>query len=252
MAQGDESVFNGIAQELVRYGVPAVVATQFSLSENSAIDFSKNFYQTLAIDDSLLEAVRYTCEVAIEEKYKELEWYRPIVFMRHVGIEDGRLFDFDFDKFQKFDGNGAEEDMAVIVEIAQGEISILKKHVGKIKEAINPLKEALHDKEILTYSKFEQFLLTKSIQPISKKIINFLMRKNYDMLHIMDIIRIINQLAKDRISLVECSNWFKYNNFFSSEYTDRVDTVEEVVNGLVDNLNNLDKHLVRVEKIIGA
>jgi len=88
-AQNSSSVFNGVAQALIQEGVPAVVATPFNISEESTTDFVEQFYRALGTGRSLLDAVRLGCDAM---QYKDYEWYRFTVYMRHEGIEDGYLF----------------------------------------------------------------------------------------------------------------------------------------------------------------
>ena len=91
LAHKSNSVFNGVAQKLLQQ-VPAVVATPFSISQDSATDFIDQFYRVLGNGkSSLLEAVRFASKAM---KYKQYEWYRLILFLRHDVDEDGYLFEF--------------------------------------------------------------------------------------------------------------------------------------------------------------
>ncbi|MFM7409054.1 MAG: CHAT domain-containing protein [Cuspidothrix sp.] len=91
LAHKSDSVFNGVAQKLLQI-VPAVVATPFTISQDSTTDFIGQFYRLLGTGkSSLLEAVKFASKAM---KYKEYEWYRFVVFLRHDGDEDGYLFDF--------------------------------------------------------------------------------------------------------------------------------------------------------------
>ncbi len=90
LAHQSESVFNGIAQSVLRE-VPAVVATPFSISEDSTTNFVEQFYRVLGAKQSLLKAVQLASQVM---HYYDYEWYRPVIFLRHEGDEDGYLFEF--------------------------------------------------------------------------------------------------------------------------------------------------------------
>ncbi|MBK1990214.1 CHAT domain-containing protein [Sphaerospermopsis aphanizomenoides BCCUSP55] len=91
-ADYSNSVFNGVAQNLLQK-VPAVVATPFSISENSLKGFIEQFYRVLSNGtSSLLEAVRLATN---EMKFKDYEWYRPVIFLRHDGDKNGYLFEFE-------------------------------------------------------------------------------------------------------------------------------------------------------------
>ena len=72
--------FAGVAQALVREGMPAVVAMQFSVSDESALIFSKAFYEALApgvmVDHALFEARN----ALVSEG--SLDWGNPVLFLR--------------------------------------------------------------------------------------------------------------------------------------------------------------------------
>lgn len=92
LAHQSESVFNGIAQSVLRE-VPAVVATPFTISENSTTNFVEHFYRVLGAQQSLLKAVKFASE---QMHFDNDEWwYRPVIFLRDDGDEDGYLFDFE-------------------------------------------------------------------------------------------------------------------------------------------------------------
>ncbi|MEM1368522.1 MAG: CHAT domain-containing protein [Cyanobacteria bacterium P01_H01_bin.15] len=244
MAREDKSVFNGIAQELIHHGIPAVIGTQFSLSEKSAAEFSKHFYQTLAIENSLLKAVSQACE-SIDEKFKELEWYRPIVFMRYEGIEDGKLFDFD--QVQIPNSPKEEKDMAVVINFQQHKISKIKGHIDTFRSSVKPLTEAISHQTIITHSKFKDFLQMESIHPSIDELIEFLKTIKYKTLRIMEIIRIKNNLKENSILLTQKSTWFKYNTSSSAEYNDYSDAAREAVEGILNNLKYLDEYLSDIQ-----
>ncbi len=90
LAHQGESVFNGIAQSILRE-VPAVVATPFNISEDSTTNFVEQFYRALGAKQSLLKAVKLASQAM---RHYDYEWYRPIIFLRHDGNEDGYLFEF--------------------------------------------------------------------------------------------------------------------------------------------------------------
>ncbi|MEV6269851.1 CHAT domain-containing protein [Kribbella sp. NPDC051936] len=80
--------FGGVAQALVRQGVPAVIAMQFEISDPVAVVFSQSFYQALAdllpADEAMVEARR-----AIFAADNEVEWATPVIYLR---APDGRIF----------------------------------------------------------------------------------------------------------------------------------------------------------------
>ncbi len=84
--------FSSVARALVKKGIPAVVAMQFRITDNSAIILAQRFYQALSegIDtDTALAIARRA--VYVQDKYeKNFEWGTPVLFMRSP---DGQLFD---------------------------------------------------------------------------------------------------------------------------------------------------------------
>lgn len=90
-ARGDGcDTFTGLAQRFVQQGLPAVIAMQFPVSDETAITLSHVFYETLAqghpVDVALTEARK-----AVFTQVNEAEWAAPVLFMRSP---DGRIFDF--------------------------------------------------------------------------------------------------------------------------------------------------------------
>jgi uncharacterized RDD family membrane protein YckC len=80
--------FGGVAQALVRQGIPAVIAMQFEISDPAAVVFSQSFYQALAdllpADVAVVEARR-----AIFAADNEVEWATPVIYLR---APDGQIF----------------------------------------------------------------------------------------------------------------------------------------------------------------
>ena len=81
--------YAGVAQALVQQGLPAVIAMQFPINENSAVEFAYEFYGAIAdgfpVDASISEARK-----AIFTTGNETEWATPVLFMNSP---DGRIFD---------------------------------------------------------------------------------------------------------------------------------------------------------------
>ncbi len=75
--------YGGVAPALVMAGVPAVVAMQFPISDDGAIDFADRLYATLAAGGAIEEAVRHA-RTSIRH-----EWPTPVLFSRC----DEALFD---------------------------------------------------------------------------------------------------------------------------------------------------------------
>lgn len=89
-AAGSEfDAFSSMAAELIRFGLPAVVAMQSSLTEDAAIAFSEGLYGSLAEGESLdatLSEARKAISVATPGT---LQWATPVLHMRST---DSTLF----------------------------------------------------------------------------------------------------------------------------------------------------------------
>lgn len=86
--------FTGVAQNLVRVGVPAVLAMQFKdIFDDTSIWFSKNFYSTFiknhSIDAAVAEARRY---IMAKTGLEQQDWATPVLFMRAYGE---KIFEFE-------------------------------------------------------------------------------------------------------------------------------------------------------------
>jgi hypothetical protein len=89
MSRLSESVFNGVAQNLIGRGIPAVVAMQYSISVRAASAFAEEFYYSVGQKDSLVSALRQGQRaIGIEGN----EWYRPLLYLRWEDNEGGQLF----------------------------------------------------------------------------------------------------------------------------------------------------------------
>src|SRR5919107_837696 len=88
-ARGSENdAFSSTAATLVRRGVPAVVATQYEITDRAAIEFSRDFYEALA--DSLPVDAAVTEARAAVSMDSMLEWGTPVLYMHSP---DGHVFD---------------------------------------------------------------------------------------------------------------------------------------------------------------
>jgi CHAT domain-containing protein len=80
----------GVAHGLVKIGIPAVIAMQFSIPDTSAIEFSQVFYTTLAetfqVDRAVSEARK---KMFINLEAGRIDWGIPVLFMRK---DDGVIF----------------------------------------------------------------------------------------------------------------------------------------------------------------
>lgn len=78
----------GMAQTLIRMGIPAVVGMQFAVSDGAAIELAERFYRSIAVgvpvDAALTEA-----RVSIFQQGDAFEWATPVLYMRSP---DGHIF----------------------------------------------------------------------------------------------------------------------------------------------------------------
>ena len=81
--------YAGTAQQLVRQGIPAVIAMQFEVSERTAATLSREFYRSLA-DNYPVDAALAEARKAIYTQGQDIEWGIPVLYMRSP---DGHLFD---------------------------------------------------------------------------------------------------------------------------------------------------------------
>ncbi len=83
-------VYSGIAQGLIREGLPAVIGMQFEISDRAAIAFSSRFYDAIArgkpVDEALDEARRRIHAA----QNGGTEWGTPVLYLR---AQNGHLFD---------------------------------------------------------------------------------------------------------------------------------------------------------------
>jgi hypothetical protein len=88
-----EDPFSGVASSLVQKQIPAVVAMQFEITDEAAIDFAEEFYTALGagypVDSALAEGRK-----AIYSAGNDLEWGTPVLLLR---VRDGRIFDIPVD-----------------------------------------------------------------------------------------------------------------------------------------------------------
>lgn len=83
--------YAGIAQQLVRQGIPAVIAMQFEVGEWTAVTLSHEFYRSLA-DNYPVDAALAEARKAIYTQGQDIEWGIPVLYMRSP---DDQLFDVE-------------------------------------------------------------------------------------------------------------------------------------------------------------
>lgn len=81
--------FGGVAQSLIRRGVPAVIAMQFPIPDKAAVALSRHFYRYLAAGQPV-DAALTSARAFLYARGYAVEWGAPALHMR---APDGRLFD---------------------------------------------------------------------------------------------------------------------------------------------------------------
>jgi hypothetical protein len=89
VALGGDSVFNGVAQNLIGHGIATTVAMQFPVLADAATAFTEQFYRSLGQQESLAVAVqRARAAMGVEGA----QWYRPVLYLRWQDNAGGQLF----------------------------------------------------------------------------------------------------------------------------------------------------------------
>jgi hypothetical protein len=90
-ARGSErDAFSSTAATLVRPGIPAVLAMQYEITDDAAIEFSRTFYEAVA-DGLPLDAAVANARTSVKIGLgNTMEWGTPVLYMRSP---DGRVFD---------------------------------------------------------------------------------------------------------------------------------------------------------------
>ena len=125
--------YAGVAQMLVQQGIPAVIAMQFPIFEDSAIEFAYQFYGAI-VDGLPVDAAISEARKAIFTTGNETEWATPVLFMNSP---NGRIFDLHLtQQILPLDGSVASEsEVGEPVPVKEGVIvsqEKKRKNVGAI------------------------------------------------------------------------------------------------------------------------
>ncbi|MEJ2555785.1 MAG: CHAT domain-containing protein [Anaerolineae bacterium] len=83
-------VFTGVGPALVEAGIPAVVAMQFAIGDDSALVFTEDFYEMLSRYLPVDECISHACEgLMLNAGVGSVDWATPILFLR---APDGVIF----------------------------------------------------------------------------------------------------------------------------------------------------------------
>jgi hypothetical protein len=101
---GPRGIFGGVAQQMVKGGIPAVVAMQMAISDRTAIAFSREFYGALAegwpIDAAVQQGRRGIMIELDRDWIGHVDWAIPTLYMR---APDGMMIGI------RGNGNGRKE-----------------------------------------------------------------------------------------------------------------------------------------------
>ncbi len=81
--------FAGVAPALLRAGLPAVIAMQFEVTDQTAILFAREFYGAIVEGHSVYTALS-DARLAIFAENQDVEWGTPVLYLR---AQDGVIFD---------------------------------------------------------------------------------------------------------------------------------------------------------------
>ena len=112
--------YAGVAQELVRQGIPAVIAMQYEVSERAALLLSREFYKSLA-DNYPVDAALGEARKAIYLDGLDIEWGIPVLYMRAT---DGKLFDVDAASAKPVESQPEPDPIHLPEESAPGGINV--------------------------------------------------------------------------------------------------------------------------------
>jgi CHAT domain-containing protein len=82
--------FSSTASMLMRRGIPAVVAMQYEISDTAAIGFARGFYDAIAAQQPVDQAVTRARRAIKISRRSTLEWATPVLYLRS---STGALFD---------------------------------------------------------------------------------------------------------------------------------------------------------------
>ncbi|MBX3059954.1 MAG: SUMF1/EgtB/PvdO family nonheme iron enzyme [Anaerolineae bacterium] len=88
--QSGADVFSSTAASLVRGGLPCVLAMQYAITDDAAIEFARTFYEALADGSPIETTVSDARKSIFLHREGSLEWGTPVLFTH---APDGVLFD---------------------------------------------------------------------------------------------------------------------------------------------------------------
>lgn len=108
-------VFSSTAATLVRRGVPAVIAMQYEISDDAAIEFSRSLYEALGNEMPVDAAVGEARKAISMVGDKSVEWGTPVL---HMHSPDGELFKIEGPTTNQAKASGVYQRMPSRAELA--------------------------------------------------------------------------------------------------------------------------------------
>jgi hypothetical protein len=109
-------VFSSTSATLVRRGVPAVIAMQYEISDDAAIEFSRSLYEALGNEMPVDAAVGEARKAISMVGEKSVEWGTPVLHMRSP---NGELFKIEGITTNEAKASGVYQRMPSRAELAE-------------------------------------------------------------------------------------------------------------------------------------
>lgn len=135
-----EDPYAGVAQTLVRQGIPAVLAMQFEIFEDAAMTLAQEFYSAI-VDGYPVDAALSEARKAIFASNNDVEWGTPVLFMR---TPDGVLFrpetQAEKESRQAAEQESAEKEAREKAERTAEQEKARKQRLSKLNRLYNQVK----------------------------------------------------------------------------------------------------------------
>ena len=138
-----DDLLSSTAASLVHSGITATVAMQFAVTDPAALAFSRGFYQAMAHNIAVDEAVRLG-RIAIDGTGEQtLEWVTPVVYLR---TDDTRLFELSARRWRRVDRHvgGGGGDSRGGREVRPLRAGTRGRAQGKVRRGGGPLRQREH------------------------------------------------------------------------------------------------------------
>ena len=170
LALMEDSVFNGVAQNLIAHQIPAVVGMAFSVNADSAKKFADLFYLALSQVKSLAQAMNWGREAM---GFKSNQWYRPSLYLRWKDNEGGQMFAVRTRSKQRTKIIGVNTRKAVLDTRYLSSVKALGKLARAQKSLQSVIDDTFNKDKVIWQSQCEQVLA--AIEETEKSVSNLRM-----------------------------------------------------------------------------